>query len=525
MKESNLNTQPLPKCLAMISSRAIVGIDAMPVVVEVHLANGLPSFSTVGMPETAVKESKDRVRGAIINSGFEFPAKRITVNLAPADLPKSGGNFDLPIAIGILIASGQVPGQRVDNTELVGELALDGGLREARGVLPTALACKRAERRLIVPKSNAREAGLVSGIDALAAEHLLSVCSFLAGQSSLSLCSRSNGFDEGEIREQSKNTIPELDLSDVRGQPLAKRALEVSAAGGHSLIMVGPPGAGKSMLAARLPTILPRLDDRKALETAAIHSIAFGRFEVSEWRKLPFRNPHHSCSPAALVGGGTIPMPGEISKSHNGVLFLDELTEFSRSSIEQLREPLETGEINIARASAAVSFPANFHFISACNPCRCGYWGDGTDRCKCSAASLESYRAKLSGPLIDRIDLHVVLPKVDLKELSGLAVQSERCESSAVVRRRVEACRQFQIDRSGKLNSELSVPELENETKLSSSLNEFLCNACDRLNLSARAYHRILKLSRTLADMDKSAKVARRHLAEAIGFRGLDRLN
>lgn len=523
MQDSNFVTQPLPKSLAMISSRAIVGIEAMPVVVEVHLANGLPSFSTVGMPETAVKESKDRVRGAIINSGFEFPAKRITVNLAPADLPKSGGNFDLPIAIGILIASGQIPGEQMENTELVGELALDGSLRQARGVLPTALACKRSGRRLIVPQSNAQEAGLVSGIDALSAAHLLGVCSFLAGQSSLSLCANGAFSDDGGSYPQQAQF--KLDLSDVRGQALAKRALEVSASGGHSLIMVGPPGAGKSMLAARLPTILPKLNDKEALESAAIQSIAYGRFKVSEWRKIPFRSPHHSCSPAALVGGGTTPMPGEISKSHNGVLFLDELTEFSRSSIEQLREPLETGEINIARASAAVSFPANFHFVSACNPCRCGYWGDGTDRCQCSAASLESYRAKLSGPLIDRIDLHVVLPKVDLRDLSSVTPQSEPCESSAVVRSRVEACRQLQMDRSGKLNSELSVPELENETRLSSSLNEFLCNACERLNLSARAYHRILKLSRTLADMDKSDEVARHHLAEAIGFRVLDRRN
>ncbi|MFT4635097.1 MAG: magnesium chelatase family protein [Arenicella sp.] len=500
------------KSLAMIRTRTVVGVSAIAVMVEVHLANGLPSFSTVGLPETAVKESKDRVRGAIINSGFEFPAKRITVNLAPADLPKTGGRFDLPIAIGILIASGQLSGAKVDDLEMVGELALDGHLRKVSGVLPTALSCGAAGRQLVVPLDNALEASLAENSLALQAEHLLTVCQHLAGQGDMSPCTASDGVS-------SKHTSY-LDLSDVKGQNQAKRALEIAASGGHSVLFIGPPGTGKSMLASRLPGILPCLSLSEALETAAVQSVVQGQLNVDQWRQRPFRSPHHSASAVALVGGGAYPRPGEISLAHNGILFLDELTEFSRSALEQLREPLETGKIHIARANQSVQYPARFQLVTACNPCPCGYLGDDTDRCRCSVNKVEQYRAKLSGPMLDRIDMHVHLPRISVSELRQ---PSSTVESSEIVRERVRAVRERQLTRQSELNHSLTMLAIEEFCCLDGDIHSFLELACERLHLSARAYHRILRLARTIADMAGLANIERAHIAEAIAYRSLDR--
>ena len=500
-----------PASLAMIHTRTVVGVLALPVIVEVHLANGLPAFSTVGLPETAVRESKDRVRGAILNSGFEFPAKRITVNLSPADIPKAGSRFDLPIAIGILIASGQLTVGNMDDFELIGELALDGQLRKVAGVLPTALACGEDGRQLIVPHSNAKEAALAKDTCTLQSPHLLNVCHHLAGQTEMPLCVTSRQFSK--VQQYS-------DMSDVKGQQHAKRAIEISAAGGHSLLLIGPPGTGKSMLASRLPGILPELSNDEALRSAAIQSVASGEFDISTWKQRPFRNPHHSASSVALVGGGSYPKPGEISLAHEGILFLDEFTEFSRAALEQLREPLETGTINIARASHSVQFPADFLLVAACNPCKCGFLGDGTDRCRCSGSNIENYRAKLSGPMLDRIDMHVHLPRVSLRILQS---NEQSGEVSSLIKQRVTSVRAFQQQRQNKLNSQLAVKELEQYCQLDKKLLGFLETVCEKLNMSARAYHRILKLARTIADMANEKYIDKTHLSEAIGFRSLDR--
>lgn len=499
------------KSLAMVHTRTVVGVNAMPVVVEVHLANGLPAFSTVGLPETAVKESKDRVRGAIINSGFEFPAKRITVNLAPADLPKTGGRFDLPIAIGILMASGQLPVSKNIDAEFIGELALDGRLRKVSGVLPTALACGDEQRELIVPSENAQEAALAEQTQSWHADHLLKVCHHLMGQDELSFCHK----ESVAIKPKS---YP--DINEVKGQQHAKRALEIAAAGAHSILFIGPPGTGKSMLASRLPGLLPELTERQALEAAAIQSVTKGEFDIADWQQIPFRNPHHSASSVALVGGGSHPKPGEISLAHQGVLFLDEFTEFARSALEQLREPLETGVINIARATQSVQYPAEFLLIAACNPCPCGYLGDDTGRCTCSAARIDSYRAKLSGPMLDRIDMHVHLPRISTQELQQ---EGEVGKPSEQVRQHVKQVRQLQELRQQKLNSQLSGKVLEQHCHLDEATKGFLASASERLCLSARAYHRIIRLARTIADIDGSELIQKPHIAEAIGYRSLDR--
>ena len=395
---------------------------------------------------------------------------------------------------------------------MVGELALDGQLRKVSGVLPTSLACGVAKRDLIVPMANASEASLAEQTNAFKAEHLLDVCSHLVAKSALPPCECDVGLKQESI------VYP--DLSDVKGQQHAKRALEVAAVGGHSLLFIGPPGTGKSMLASRLPGILPRLSLDEALESAAVQSVCDGEFDQDGWLQRPFRSPHHSASSVALVGGGSYPRPGEISLAHNGILFLDELTEFSRSALEQLREPLETQRIHIARASHSVQYPASFQLITACNPCPCGYLSDGTDRCRCSANKVEQYRSKLSGPILDRIDMHVHLPRVPVSELRA---DSSNSESSHEVRQRVEQVRSVQFNRQKGLNAKLDGEKLERFCRLEDGVHQFLELACERLNLSARAYHRIIRLARTIADMDGGEEIEQKHIAEAIAYRSLDR--
>lgn len=499
---------------AKVQTRALIGINAQPITVEVHLANGLPAFTTVGLPEAAVKESKDRVRAALLNSGFEFPAKRITVNLAPADLSKSGSWFDLPIAIGILTASGQVHAANIDQYEFIGELALNGELRSVTGVLPVAIACDADAKCLVVPSDNQSEVAMVQNLNSLHADHLLAVCRHFSNNESQQLLPMCEA-------QEINPAVSYDDLADVKGQAQGKRALEIAAAGGHSLLFVGPPGTGKSMLASRLPGILPALNQQQALQTAAIYSVLNANQSKPMCQQRPFRNPHHSSSAVAMVGGGSNPKPGEISLAHNGVLFLDELTEFSRATLEQLREPIEAGVINIARAQQSVQYPADFQLIAACNPCKCGYLGDGTNRCNCSATSIENYRSKISGPLMDRIDMHVHLPRISTKELQQV---DEQAETSATVKVRVEQCQQRQYKRQDKLNHQLQGKQLEQYCKLDDQTNSFLALASERLHLSARAYHRILKLARTIADLQGQVVIEKQHIAEAIGYRSLDRL-
>ncbi|MBD9515252.1 YifB family Mg chelatase-like AAA ATPase [Pseudomonas sp. PDM22] len=491
--------------LAIVHSRAQVGVEAPGVTVEAHLANGLPSLTLVGLPEGAVKESKDRVRSALLNSGFDFPNRRITLNLAPADLPKDGGRFDLAIALGILAASGQLADAAgLDGLECLGELALSGTLRPVPGVLPAALAARAAGRALVVPKENAEEASLASGLTVYAVGHLLELAAHFSGQERL------RPFEANGLM---RVTPPYPDLSEVQGQAAAKRALLVAAAGAHNLLFSGPPGTGKTLLASRLPGLMPPLDEDEALQVAAIHSVA-GRGPLTHWPQRPFRQPHHTASAPALVGGGSRPQPGEITLAHEGVLFLDELPEFDRKVLEVLREPLEGGEIVIARANGRVRFPARFQLVAAMNPCPCGYLGDPSGRCRCSPEQIQRYRAKLSGPLLDRIDLHLTVSR----ESTSLA-PSGPSTSSAELAVQVAAARQRQLTRQGCANAFLTLKKMHQYCALSPEDQAWLEKAGERLNLSLRALHRILKVARTLADLQQADDIARPHLAEALQYR------
>lgn len=493
--------------LAILYSRALQGMQAPEVAVEVHLANGLPAFTLVGLPEAEVKESRERVRAAILTSGFEFPARRITVNLAPADLPKDSGRFDLPIAIGILLASGQVKCDDIAQYEFAGELALGGALRQVRGALAMACHCQAAGRAFVLPAESAAQAAAVAGARVYGAATLLQACAHLNGLQPLPPIAAPEPTAEPNY----------LDLADVKGQSVARRALEIAAAGGHSLLLMGPPGTGKSMLAARLPGLLPALSRDEALESAAVQSLATQGFRSETWGLRPFRSPHHTSSAVALVGGGSDPRPGEISLAHHGVLFLDELPEFDRKVLEVLREPMESGVIHISRAARQASFPARFQLVAAMNPCPCGYFGHSSGRCHCSPEQVARYRGRISGPLLDRIDLHVEVPSLDAVELQRAAAG----ESSDLVRERVAKARERQWARQGGLNAGLQGVQLERHCEADADALAVLAKALQQLGLSARAYHRILRVSRSIADLQGAERIGRNHVLQAIQLRRL----
>jgi len=497
--------------LAIVHTRALVGVDAPPVDAEVHLGGGLPQLSIVGLPETAVRESKDRVRAALQNAGFDYPQGRITVNLTPADLPKEGGRYDLAIALGIIAASGQLPRPALAAHEFLGELTLGGSLRPVRGALPAALGAGSGARDLVLPRDNADEAALARHTPIRPAGHLLDVCLHLRGEQRI----------EAHIASASATTSPGApDLADVRGQQQARRALEIAAAGSHNLLFIGPPGTGKSMLAARLPGILPPMTAAEALEAATVASIADGGFDPAGWGLRPYRAPHHTASGVALVGGGSQPRPGEISLAHRGVLFLDEIAEFDRRVLEVLREPLENGRIVISRAARQARFPAAFQLVAAMNPCPCGQRGDPRAVCRCTPEQVQRYRGRLSGPLLDRIDLHVEVPRL---AQSALRADAPAGESSACVRARVVAARERALARSGCANAALGAGRLEREAAVTPSALRDLDAIVDRLGLSARAYHRVLRVARTIADLAGSIEVTPDHVTEAVTCRALDR--
>jgi magnesium chelatase family protein len=494
--------------IAVLYSRALTGMEAALVTVEVHLAGGLPSFTIVGLPETEVKESRERVRAALQNCRFDFPARRITVNLAPADLPKESGRYDLPIALGILAATGQIPVKNLASYEYAGELALTGEVRPIRGALAMTYRAADSGRAFILPEANAAEAALVENAVVYPAGSLLQVAAHLTGRELI----------EPYI-SRPQTVVPHYpDMSEVKGQEQVKRALEVAAAGGHSVLMMGPPGTGKSMLAARFPGILPQMTQQEALESAALQSLG-GDFDVARWKTRPYRAPHHTASGVALVGGGSNPRPGEISMALHGVLFLDELPEFDRGVLEVLREPLESGHITISRAARHADFPAQFQLIAAMNPCPCGYFGHYSGKCHCTPDQIAHYRSKISGPLLDRIDIQIEVPAVPQDDLLSKVAG----ETSNFIQARVEAARSRQLARQQKCNALLSVTEVDTFCAPDTQGEELIKLAIARLDLSARAYHRVLKLARSIADLEDSATVASRHIAEAVQYRRMDK--
>ena len=495
--------------LAVLRSRALAGMEALCVSVEVHLANGLPGLTIVGLPDAEVRESKDRVRAALQNAGFEFPQRRITVNLAPADLPKESGRFDLPIAIGILAASRQIPHAELDDYEFAGELSLSGELRAVRGALAMTFAMHAGEtgRAFILPMANADEAALVSKAKIYPAHTLLQVCAHFTSPGGEGRLARHRPRDSGAGSEYP-------DFADVKGQIVAKRALEVAAAGLHSLLMIGPPGAGKTMLASRFPGLLPAMSDQEALESAAVQSLT-GGFSAERWKARPFRSPHHTTSGIALVGGGAVPRPGEISLAHHGVLFLDELPEFDRRVLEVLRQPMESGRVTISRAATQANFPARFQLIAAMNPCPCGYLGHVSGKCHCTSEHVQRYQDRISGPLLDRIDMQIEVAAMDPSTLSATA----NGDTSATICARVTQAYQRQLARQHKSNQRLTTREIDRYCRLNRAGEQLLRRTMLQLHWSARAYHRVLKVARTIADLAGTDTISDENIQEAIQSR------